>query len=180
MRCSYAYSDTFTMLSDFETADFLSNRHTDVVPEDERTVSHLMVDQIEFADVIILNKTDIVNDETLESIEGTIKTMNRRAKVLRASYGRVDVKEILNTGTFDLEVARTGSGWLEDLHQMMIRKVRTSLHMWLWPLWRKLTRDKHLCRSMARTSSLRSQKQRSTMCATSSTAAVARSTRKDS
>lgn len=52
--------DTFTMLNDFDTADLLSGRRDDVTPEDERTVSDLMVDQIEFADVIILNKIDMV------------------------------------------------------------------------------------------------------------------------
>lgn len=52
--------DAFTMLNDFDTADLLSGRRDDVVPEDERSVSDLMVDQIEFADVIILNKIDMV------------------------------------------------------------------------------------------------------------------------
>lgn len=52
--------DAFTMMHDFDTADLLSSRRDDVTPEDERTVSDLMVDQIEFADVIILNKTDMV------------------------------------------------------------------------------------------------------------------------
>lgn len=52
--------DAFTMMNDFDTTDLLSNRRDDVTPEDERTVSDLMVDQIEFADVIILNKTDMV------------------------------------------------------------------------------------------------------------------------
>lgn len=52
--------DAFTMFHDFETAELLSSRRDDVVPEDERTVSDLMVDQIEFADVIILNKTEMV------------------------------------------------------------------------------------------------------------------------
>lgn len=52
--------DTFTMLHDFDTADLISARRDDVTPEDERTVSDLMVDQIEFADIIILNKIDMV------------------------------------------------------------------------------------------------------------------------
>lgn len=114
------------MLQDFQTADFLSDRRNDVVPEDERTVSHLMVDQIEFADVIILNKTDKATATDMESIQGIVKHLNHRAKVLTSSYGRVDVSEILNTKLFDLEVARTGAGWLDDLHQMMVRNVRLS------------------------------------------------------
>lgn len=53
--------DTFTMLNDFDTADLISSRRDDVTPEDERTVSDLMVDQIEFADIIVLNKIDMVS-----------------------------------------------------------------------------------------------------------------------
>lgn len=53
--------DSFTMLNDFDTEDLLSSRRDDVTPEDERTVSDLMVDQIEFANVIILNKLDMVS-----------------------------------------------------------------------------------------------------------------------
>lgn len=67
--------DAFTMLNDFDTADLLSGRRDDVTPEDERTVSDLMVDQIEFADVIILNKIDMVKsrlDE--ESFVGVLMT----------------------------------------------------------------------------------------------------------
>ena len=56
--------DAFTLFHDFETADLLSARRDDVTPEDERTVSDLMVDQIEFADVIILNKMDMVRRES--------------------------------------------------------------------------------------------------------------------
>ncbi|CAN8099834.1 unnamed protein product [Discula destructiva] len=115
--------DAFTMLSDFETADFLSNRRNDVVPQDERTVSDLMVDQIEFANVIVLNKTDMVRDKTMDSIKGIVQGLNRGAKVLCSSYGRVDVKEILNTGLFDLEEARAGSGWMANLHEMVVQRV---------------------------------------------------------
>lgn len=53
--------DCFTMLNDFDTAEFISSRRDDVTPEDERCVSDLMVDQIEFADVIVLNKMDMVS-----------------------------------------------------------------------------------------------------------------------
>lgn len=56
--------DVFTMLNDFDTADLISGRRDDVTPEDERTVSDLMVDQIEFADVIIVNKIDMVKFKT--------------------------------------------------------------------------------------------------------------------
>ncbi|KAH8127445.1 hypothetical protein ACSS6W_002941 [Trichoderma asperelloides] len=115
--------DAFTMLNDFDTADLLSGRRDDVTPEDERTVSDLMVDQIEFADVIILNKIDMVNDEVKARILDLVKKLNHRAKILESKYGKVDVKELVNTGLFKLEVAQSGYGWLQDLHAMTVREV---------------------------------------------------------
>lgn len=115
--------DAFTMFHDFETTDLLSSRRDDVTPEDERTVSDLMVDQIEFADVIVLNKIDRVDKEMRERVRTMIKKLNHRAKIIESSYGKIDVKEIVNTGMFNLEVAQTGYGWLQDLHAMTIREV---------------------------------------------------------
>ncbi|PTB62387.1 cobW-domain-containing protein [Trichoderma citrinoviride] len=115
--------DAFTMMHDFDTVDLLSARRDDVTPEDERTVSDLMVDQIEFADVIILNKIDMINDETKARVIDLIKKLNHRARILESKYSRVDVKELVNTGLFDLEKAQSGYGWLQDLHAMTVREV---------------------------------------------------------
>ncbi|KAF2762298.1 cobW domain-containing protein [Pseudovirgaria hyperparasitica] len=115
--------DAFTIYHDFETTDLLSSRRDDVVPEDERTVSDLLVDQIEFADVIILNKTDLVSPSTLESMLTLIRKLNHRAKIITSKYSKIDVKEIVNTGMFNLERAQTGYGWLQDLHEMTLREV---------------------------------------------------------
>lgn len=86
-----------------------------------------MIDQIEFAEVIVLNKTDMFkhDQKALAEIKNLIQTLNRRAKIICTKYGRVDVPEVVGTGSFDLEEARTGAGWLQDLHEMMIREVRT-------------------------------------------------------
>ncbi|QUC22832.1 uncharacterized protein UV8b_07073 [Ustilaginoidea virens] len=115
--------DAFTMLNDFDTADLLSSRRDDVTPEDERTVSDLMVDQIEFADVILLNKVDMISQTTKDEALGLIKKLNHRAKIIECTRGKVDVKEIVNTGLFRLDVAQSGYGWLQDLHAMTVREV---------------------------------------------------------
>ncbi|OLN96071.1 putative metal chaperone YciC [Colletotrichum chlorophyti] len=115
--------DAFTIFNDFHTSDLLSSRRDDVVPEDERTVSDLMVDQIEFADVIVLNKVDMVTKADRARVLDLIKKLNPRAKVLEANYSKIDVKEIVNTNTFDLKVAQSGVGWLQDLHAMTVREV---------------------------------------------------------
>ena len=69
-----------------------------MTPEDERTVSDLMVDQIEFADVIVLNKIDMISKKDRTRVLDLIKKLNHRAKVIESSYGKIDVKEIVNTG----------------------------------------------------------------------------------
>jgi G3E family GTPase len=90
--------DAFTMFHDLETMDLLSARRDDVTPEDERTVSDLMVDQIEFADVIVLNKIDMVSKVDRSRVRELIKKLNHRCKIIETSFSKVDVKEIINTG----------------------------------------------------------------------------------
>ncbi|GAB1217513.1 hypothetical protein ATERTT37_006752 [Aspergillus terreus] len=115
--------DAFNLLSNFDTAEFLSDRYgSQTIPEDERTISDLMVDQIEFADVIIVNKIETVRDETRTRIRSILQLLNPAAKVLETSYSRVDVKEILDTGRFDFLKAASGAGWLRSLHEMTKRE----------------------------------------------------------
>ena len=115
--------DAFNLLSNFDTAEFLSDRYgSQTIPEDERTISDLMVDQIEFADVIIVNKIETVREETRTRIRSILQLLNPAAKVLETSYSRVDVKEILDTGRFDFLKAASGAGWLRSLHEMTKRE----------------------------------------------------------
>ncbi|GKZ26193.1 hypothetical protein AbraCBS73388_002148 [Aspergillus brasiliensis] len=112
--------DAFNLHSNLDTAEFLSDRYTsgEVIPEDERTISDLMVDQIEFADVIIINKIDLVDKVAKEKIHTLIRLLNPAAKVMEAKYSKVDVREILGTGRFDFVKAASGAGWLRSLHEM--------------------------------------------------------------
>ncbi|KAB8801892.1 hypothetical protein FH972_026713 [Carpinus fangiana] len=115
--------DAFTLFNDFDTVDLLSDRRGDVTKEDERTVSDLLVDQLEFADVVIVNKVDMVAAAMVEEILRLVARLNHRARVLTCSHARVDVGEILGTGLFSMEKAQTGYGWLQDLHEMTLRDV---------------------------------------------------------
>ncbi|GAQ47151.1 CobW domain protein [Aspergillus niger] len=112
--------DAFNLYSNLDTAEFLSDRYTsgEVIPEDERTISDLMVDQIEFADVIIINKIDLVDKVAKDKIHTLIKLLNPAAKVMEAKYSKIDVREILDTGRFDFVKAASGAGWLRSLHEM--------------------------------------------------------------
>lgn len=114
--------DAFNLFGNFDTAEFLSDRYgNEVTPDDERTISDLMVDQLEFADVLIINKIETVDEKTRARIRELIRQLNPEAKVLETSYAKVDVKEIVNTGKFDFLKAASGAGWLRSLHEMIVR-----------------------------------------------------------
>lgn len=115
--------DAFNLLSSFDTTEFLSDRYgrEEIVPEDERTISDLMVDQIEFADVLILNKVETVDEATRNKILQLLKLLNPGAKVLESNYSQVDVRQIVNTNSFDFIRAASGPGWLQSLHEMTLQ-----------------------------------------------------------
>ncbi|KAJ0414736.1 CobW/HypB/UreG, nucleotide-binding domain-containing protein [Aspergillus carlsbadensis] len=114
--------DTFNLLSNFDTTEFLSDRYgrDQIIPEDERTISDLMVDQIEFADVLIMNKIETVSEEVKGRIRRLVGLLNPDAKLIEASYSKVDVREIIGTGRFDFLKAASGAGWLRSLHEMSV------------------------------------------------------------
>lgn len=117
--------DAFNLFANFSTSEFLSDRYgrDQIIPEDERTITDLMVDQIEFADVIIVNKIDSINTETKERVLALVKKLNPSAKVLEARYSAIDVKEIINTNMFSFEKAATGAGWLRSLHELTMMEI---------------------------------------------------------
>lgn len=112
--------DAFNIFHNFSTSEFLSDRYgkENIIPEDERTITDLMVDQIEFADVIIINKIDAVDAPTRKRVLGLITRLNPSAKILEAKYSAIHVKEIINTKLFTFEKAATGAGWLRSLHEL--------------------------------------------------------------
>ncbi len=83
--------------------------------DDERTIADLLVDQVEFADIIILNKVDQVADEQKEKLKSALRALNTRAEIIEAEFGKVPLKKILNTGRFNLAEAQTSSGWMKVL-----------------------------------------------------------------
>ncbi|KAF2827088.1 cobW-domain-containing protein [Ophiobolus disseminans] len=118
--------DAFRFFSEFDTAEFLQDRFgKDEVPEeDQRTISDLFADQIEFANVIIVNKVDRVDATTLGRVKAYVKTLNPTAKIIDTKYSKVDVREILNTGVFNFQDAIASPGWLKSLHEMTVMDVQ--------------------------------------------------------
>ncbi|KAJ0396316.1 hypothetical protein ATCC90586_008992 [Pythium insidiosum] len=90
--------------------------HRDELPEqDTRTLTDLLVDQLEFADVVIINKTDLAPVREVDAIDRVVRKFNPQARILRATNGRIDPKEILGTQLFSFERAQANEGWLESL-----------------------------------------------------------------
>ena len=79
--------------------------------DDPRTVADLLTEQVEFANVILLNKTDLVDEEQLGEIEAFIEQLNPHALKLRSSFGKIEPQQIMGTGRFDFEIAKQSKGW---------------------------------------------------------------------
>jgi G3E family GTPase len=89
----------------------------DVEPDDERVPEEVLMDQIEFCDVIVLNKCDLVPDEELDEIEAVIQALQPRAKIIRTEHGQIDPTELLDTGRFNFEQASQSAGWKQELQE---------------------------------------------------------------
>ena len=81
--------------------------------EDQRSIAHLLVDQVEFANVILLNKTDLVSKDELKHLYGIIRSLNRDAKIIETFKSNVPLDEILNTNRFNFDKASEAPGWLK-------------------------------------------------------------------
>ncbi|GGX10491.1 GTP-binding protein [Streptomyces noursei] len=108
--------DAANFLPELAGGDALVERGLDQYEDDERTVSDLLMDQIEFADVLVLNKTDLVDPATAERLRATLARLNPAARVVPARRGRVPLAEVLGTGRFDLERAQQAPGWVRELN----------------------------------------------------------------
>jgi G3E family GTPase len=104
--------DAHNLMREFTSLDTLAERGIGVDADDERTIVDLLVDQIEFANVIVINKTDLVTPEQLSRLEALLLKMNPTAHLVRAEHGRVPLTDILNTRRFDFERAATFAEWL--------------------------------------------------------------------
>ncbi len=109
--------DALNFFRDFGSADTILDRYMTDDPEDARSIVNLLTDQVEFANVIVLNKTGLVSEENLKLLEGFIIKLNPEAKIIRTSYGQVAIKEIMNTHLFDYDKAEQSAGWLKELNK---------------------------------------------------------------
>lgn len=109
--------DAFNFFHDYCSMDTLRSRELTDMEGDHRTVVNLLTDQIEFANVIILNKTDLVTSQELSILKAVIRKLNAEARILESSFGKVEPKLLMDTGLFDFERTSQSAGWIEELNK---------------------------------------------------------------
>ncbi len=107
--------DTASFLRDYNAAEALNDRGESLGEDDLRTVTDLLIDQVEFADVIVLNKLDLVSKDQALKVEAIVKALNPGANILTAVRGQVPLECVLDTGLFDYEKAESSAGWIREL-----------------------------------------------------------------
>ncbi|GGP27210.1 zinc metallochaperone GTPase ZigA [Silvimonas amylolytica] len=107
--------DAFNFLADYASEDLLAVRGETLGVEDDRTVVDLLIEQIEFCDVLVLSKTDLITPAAQEQLRGMLTALNPRARIVESEMGRVPLPAILNTGLFDFTAAANAPGWLQEL-----------------------------------------------------------------
>ncbi|OEY95000.1 hypothetical protein BJD20_16530 [Acinetobacter proteolyticus] len=107
--------DAYNFLQDYRSVDSLTSRGESLGEQDERNVVDLLIDQIEFCDVIILNKIDLIDEEEKEKLLAILHSLNPRAKIEISEFGQVNLDKILDTKLFDFNEAAQAPGWLKEL-----------------------------------------------------------------
>lgn len=102
-------------LREYEGGEDLRERGLALGPEDARDIANLLVDQVEFADVLVLNKTDLLESREMARLEGILRQLNPGARLLRSHFSQVPAAQILDTGLFDEEKASRSSGWAREM-----------------------------------------------------------------
>ncbi|POP53359.1 zinc metallochaperone GTPase ZigA [Zhongshania marina] len=107
--------DAVNFLKDYDEAKFLQETDEHLGEEDQRSVADLLVEQVEFADVLLISKTDLVDESTLNRLIAVLKTLNTVADIVPIRNGQVDIDQVLGTGKFSFERAQQAPGWLQEM-----------------------------------------------------------------
>lgn len=117
--------DAANLLKDYASTDFLADRGEALDDHDHRSLVNLLVEQIEFADVIVLNKIDIAKPNEIAAARTIIRALNASAVVVETSKGQVPLGEVLDTGRFNLETAEQHPLWFKELKGFKDHKPET-------------------------------------------------------
>jgi G3E family GTPase len=107
--------DAKNFLKDYKSSKSLKSRKLEAGEEDERTITDLLIDQVEFADVILLNKVDLISEEEKETLKAILTSLNSSARIVESTKSKIPLKSILNTKLFNFEKAQQAPGWMAVL-----------------------------------------------------------------
>ena len=107
--------DGMNFLLDYQAAESLASRGETLGEDDERSITDLLIEQIEFADVILISKIDLISSREREELMAILERLNAQAEIIPMVMGEVPLNKILNTGRFDFERAAQAPGWLQEL-----------------------------------------------------------------
>lgn len=109
--------DAARFWADFSSGDTLLDRKEAAAADDVREIADLLIDQIEFADVLVVNKLDLISAEKGEELKAVLRRLNPDARIIGTRYSKIDPNEVLNTNSFDLERASQSAGWIKELNE---------------------------------------------------------------
>ncbi len=107
--------DAANFLDQYDSTHSLKDRDLELGEDDQRTVADLLIDQVEFADVLVLNKADLVSAEELQELKAILSRLNSEATIIESVRGQAPLGQLLNTGRFDMEKAQRSAGWIKEL-----------------------------------------------------------------
>lgn len=107
--------DAVNFMKDFEEAKMLQETGENLGEDDERSVADLLIDQVEFSDVILINKIDLISPGELIQLQGILRSLNTEAEIIAIQDGQVELRKLLNTGKFSFEHAQQAPGWLKEM-----------------------------------------------------------------
>ena len=117
--------DSANLIKNYSSTDFLNDRGESLGEDDQRTIVDLLVEQIEFANVILLNKIDLISNEELKTVEAIIRGLNTKAKIIKTELSRVELENILGSGLFNIEEAQEHPLWAQELYNFKDHKPET-------------------------------------------------------
>ena len=117
--------DAANLLKDYSSTDFLRDRNQALGQDDNRTLVDLLVEQIEFANVVVLNKVDLVSADQISETRRIIRALNGEAAIIESCMADIDIKRVLNTGLFDYVRARENPLWYKELYSLDDHKPET-------------------------------------------------------
>jgi G3E family GTPase len=115
LDCMVTVVDAYRFWHDFSSGESLIERREAIGEDDTRDVVDLLISQIEFCDVLVLNKCDMVEDDDLNELERVLRALQPRARIIRSQYGVVQPEQVLNTGLFNFDDASVSAGWQQEL-----------------------------------------------------------------